>query len=216
LCVFFQQKFYLKFVSIQKQEMTEHLVGASVLPVMLNPLHGTLYFLLAKERYHSSWPEGSNLWTDLGGRQERREVAEEVAGREFLEETLGEVQFFENDVLPRTSCQDIIQALKKGHYVLQFSHLQNSTRFVTFVVQVPWDPSVPKRFAKSREAYVTQDNQESCCLEKSHLGLFSLSQVSSAVRNRGYLTPSERCYFTLTEALSLLLPELQFHFAHLF
>lgn len=198
--------------------MTEQLVGASVLPVMMDPFQGALYFLLAKERYHSTWPEGSNLWTDLGGRQQPGETAEQVAAREFVEETLGQVKFFEDDVVPRTSYQDIAQALKQGHYVLQFSHVQHGTRFVTFVVQLPWDPSVPARFVAAREAYETQETREECCLEKSDLGLFSVCQVTLALRNKGYLTPSmsERCCSILTEALSLVLPELQFHFPNLF
>lgn len=197
--------------------MTEQLVGASVLPVMLDPLHGALYFLLAKERHHSTWPEGSNLWTDFGGRQEPGEAAEQVAAREFVEETLGQVKFFKEDVVPRTSFEDIAQALKRGHYVLQFSHVQHGTRFVTFVVQLPWDPSAPARFVVARAAYEAENKNE-CCLEKSYLGLFSVCQVTAALRNKGYLTPStsERCSSLLTEALSLVLPELQFHFPNLF
>jgi 8-oxo-dGTP pyrophosphatase MutT (NUDIX family) len=198
--------------------MTEHLVGASLLPLMLEPLHGTLYFLLAKERHHTTWPEGSNLWTDLGGRQESGECAEQVAAREFVEETLGQVRFFEGDTLPRdfNGAPDIANALKQGHYVLQFSHVHQGTRFVTFVVQVPWDPSVSTRFEHARAAYAAQENPEPSRLEKSHLGLFSLCQVSAAVLHRGYLTPLERCCSLLTEALSLVLQEMQFHFPNLF
>ena len=197
--------------------MTEHLVGASVMPVMVDPLHGTLYFLLAKERYHPTWPEGSNLWTDFGGRQEPGESAEDVAAREFVEESMGQICFFETDdqLQTRTTWDDIVLALKQEHYVLQFSHVHQGTRFVTFVVQVPWDPSGPARFTAAR-AQNKHKEDDSCHLEKSHLGLFSVFQVTGAVKNKGYLTSSERCSLLLTEALSVVLPELRFHFPHLF
>ena len=199
--------------------MTEQLVGASVLPLMVDPLHGTLYFLLAKERYHPSWPDGSNLWTDFGGRQEPGEAAEDVAAREFVEESMGQIRFFDTDQGTRTAWGDVVHALKEGHYVLQFTHVHQGTRFVTFVVQVPWDPGAPARFTSARSAYLAQAggiSQEDCRLEKSHLGLFSVFQVTAASKNRGYLLSSERCSSLLTEALSIVLPELQFHFPQLF
>ena len=95
---------------------------------MIDPLHGTLYFLLAKERYHPSWPEGSGLWTDFGGKQEPGECAETVAAREFVEESLGQVPFLEEQSPEPIA---IAQALKQRHYVLQFTHVQSGTRFVT-------------------------------------------------------------------------------------
>lgn len=190
--------------------MSERLVGASLLPLMIDPLHGTLYFLLAKERYHPSWPEGSGLWTDFGGRQEPGECAEAVAAREFVEESLGQVPFFEDSTLPEP--MTIARALQQGHYVLQFTHLQSGTRFVTFVVHVPWDPGAPARFTKARRA------QSAAHLpEKSQLGLFSSVQVLEATQCKGFLVPErERAAHHLTDALSVILPELQFHFPHLF
>lgn len=195
--------------------MTEHLLGASVLPVMLDPVQGTLYFLLAKERYHPSWLEGSCVWTDFGGRAGTTESAEQVVGREFLEETLGQVRFFEQDVLPRTCWQDIAQALQHQHYVLQFTHVYNGARFVTFVVQVPWDPTVSQRFTAALQS-CDPSSTERCYLEKSDVCLFSAAQVLHAIQAKGYLTTLERCSSTLTQTLSIILPELQFHFPHVF
>lgn len=197
--------------------MTEHLVGASVLPVMLDPLYGTLYFLLAKERYHTSWPDGSCLWTDFGGKQEPGEQAADVAAREFMEESLNAVRFLEEH---ETSQQSVAHALQNEHYVLQFTYIHNGTRFVTFVVQVPWDPSVCSRFRAARDALLkSSEPVNPHCLEKSHLGLFSAVQLLDATKNRGVIQVNrdhERCSTHLTEALSVILPELQFHFPHLF
>lgn len=198
--------------------MAGQLVGASVLPVMLDPLYGTLYFLLAKERYHTSWPDGSCLWSDFGGRQESGEDAVDVAAREFMEESLGTVQFLEEH---KTSSQEsIAQALKNEHYVLQFTHLHNGHRFVTFVVHIPWDPSVCSRFSAARALLLHScESVDLHFLEKSHLGLFSAPQLLDAIKHRGSFLASrnhERCSTHLTDALSVILPELQFHFPHLF
>jgi hypothetical protein len=195
--------------------MTEHLMGASVVPVMLDSTHGTLYFLLAKERYHASWPEGSCLWTDFGGRQQNEEAAEEVASREFVEETLGQVKFLEDDSLPRSTWRDMVQQLQQQHYVFQFTHVHNDSRFVTFVVQVPWDPTVSHRFSSALQS-CSGENKDACFLEKCVVRLFSVPQVLNAVLTGGYLTHTERCSPTLIQALSVILPELQFHFPHLF
>lgn len=202
-------------VSIQKPAQ-----GCSILPVMLDPEHGSLYFLLAKERYHPTWPKGSHLWSDFGGGyQDTDECPEATASREFVEETLGQVKFFEADVLPREATEDITVALKQGHFLLQFVHEYNGHCFMTFVVQVPWDPLIPQRFHETRnlpEACTWDD----CYLEKSHLGLFSVPQVQYAILNKGYLTSritvNERCRTYVTQAFAAILPELQFHYPHLF
>jgi hypothetical protein len=216
--VFFQTKLLLILPSPKKQQMTEHLLGASVLPVMLDPTQGTLYFLLAKERYHPSWLQGSCLWTDFGGRAQKGESAEQVVGREFVEETLGQVCFLEQGALlfpSLTEAEPIEQALKQHKYILQFTHVYNGSKFVTFVVQVPWDPQVSQRFTEARQS-CDFSSTERCYLEKSDIRLFSVAQVLHAVQAKGYLTSVERCCPTLTQALSIILPELQFHFPHVF
>lgn len=200
-------------VSIQKQAH-----GASILPVMVEPEHGQLYFLLAKERYHPSWPQGSNLWSDFGGgHQDSDSCSEAVASREFVEETLGQVKFFEADTLPRSDIDDMVSALQQGHFLLQFVHDHNHLCFMTFVVQIPWDPFIPKRFHDVRNL-PEASCWDACYLEKSHLGLFSVSQVQHAVSNKGFLTFNmvQRCRAVVTQALAVILPELQFHFPHFF
>lgn len=213
---FFRENVFFSNVDTKKGDMTERLLGASVLPVMLDLCYGTLYFLLAKERYHPSWPDGSCLWTDFGGRKQQSEAAEDVACREFFEETLGQVRFSEDDTLFHTTWDAMVGLLEQKQYLFQFTHVQNESRFVTFVVQIPWDPSAPQRFTAALQQCLHDKTKEECYLEKSHIRLFSVPQVLRAVQHRGYLTASERCSPTLTQALSIILPELQFHFPHLF
>ena len=192
-----------------------NLMGASILPLMTDPIQGKLYFLLAKERFHASWPQGSNLWTDFGGKRDNQESAEQIAAREFLEESLGLVQYKETDELPMTEPNAIVEALKKDDYLFKVTSTFNETCFVTFVVYVPWDPLIPQRFSKALQDPEAK-TWEQCYLEKSHLGLFSLPQAIQALRSKGYLMPHERCSISLLNTLTIVLPELQFYYPNLF
>ena len=183
---------------------------------MMEPTQGVLYFLLAKERYHPTWPKGSHLWTDFGGGRQNRDLSpEHIAAREFLEETLGQVSYFEEDVLPRTTYTDIAVSLQTKRYLFQFTYEHRDHRFVSFVVQIPWDPEIPERFFKALNVSesVTWDL---CYLEKSNLGLFSVPQVQQAITTKGYLTNNQRCRSILTKTLAIVLSELQFHFTNIF
>ena len=194
-----------------QEESDVGLTGASVLPVMTDPVQGKLYFLLAKERYHPSWSKGSNLWSDFGGKRDKKETPEQVAAREFIEESLGVVRF--SDAFQKETITDIAHALRQERYLLKFTRVFEDKKFVTFVVHVPWDPTVPKRFLTAR---TDPAHTDSCYQEKSHVALFSAASTLQAVRSKGYLMPHERCCATLTQTLTIVLPELQFYFPHLF
>lgn len=179
---------------------------------MMEPRQGLIYFLLAKERFHPSWPRGSNLWTDFGGSfQPGDGCPEDTAAREFLEETLGQVKYFDEDALPLTSYQNISDSLKTERYLLQF----NKGSRITFVVQIPWDPEAPQRFAGTLQS-PDAVNWDACYLEKSNLGLFSLPQVQHAIGSKGYLNEQERCHMSLKKTLVVIVNELQFHFCNNF
>lgn len=201
----------LKVNAPKKKEVTPR-HSASILPIMLEPHLGTIYFLLAKERYHPSWLKGSNLWTDFGGGyQEEDACPEDTAAREFLEETLGQVKFFESDELPRSTHQDIAVSLQEERFLLQFHHGSR----ITFVVQIPWDPAAPKRFLTCLQD-PDAEQWDLCYLEKSMLGLFSIPQVQRAISTKGFLTSTERCHLSLTKTLAVILVELRFHFCNTF
>jgi hypothetical protein len=193
------------------------LVGASVLPVMTDPVQGLLYFLLCKDRDHPTWAATAQGWTDFGGRHDGTETAEETAAREFVEETAGQVRYFPSDTLPRSQTADIVHSLTQDQYLLRMNHVHNGQQFVTFMVHLEWDPVAPQRFHHARNSPEAALWPE-CYLEKSQLGLFSLTQVLHAVKHKGYLHSSftDRTCAHLTQTLTVLLPELQFHFPHLF
>jgi hypothetical protein len=131
-------------------------IGASLLCYAVDPTWSLVYFLLGKERKILRWRAGSERWSDFGGSTGGK-CAEDTAAKEFLEETLAVVKFFEHDTVPRSQYEDIAAALKAGDYTfkLVFSFPateQCSARsYVTFVKQIPWDPQAIVRFEECRD-----------------------------------------------------------------
>lgn len=131
-------------------------VGASLLCFCMDPQWGHLYFLLGKERKNVRWSTGSERWSDFGGRSARTDSSPETtAAREFLEETLAMIQYFEGDTIPRTSYEDIADSLCRGEYTFRFTidlGVVNGVRrcYITFVKQIPWDTKMVPRFNKCR------------------------------------------------------------------
>jgi 8-oxo-dGTP pyrophosphatase MutT (NUDIX family) len=145
---------------IERTSAIEHVkgrvVGASLLCFCVDPRWGRLYFLLGKERKNTRWPGGSERWSGFGGRTaNKNERPEETAAREFMEESMAVVKYFDNDVLPRTGYADIAESLRKKDFTFQFTlGMGTGTRpwsYVTYVKQVPWDPTVIRRFADCRD-----------------------------------------------------------------
>jgi hypothetical protein len=134
------------------------LIGASILPYAVDDVHGNVYWLLAKEQFILSWPAGSDTWGDFGGSVGNNEDAEDTAGREFQEESMGVLRIFEGEPLPRKTPDVVIRALKNKKYTFRMTFDTDACdgkggkcRYVVFVMQVPWDPHVPKRFRTCRE-----------------------------------------------------------------
>ena len=78
---------------------------------------------------------------------------EETAAREFLEETLAIVKYFDTDTLPRQTYDDITLSLQRQEYTFKF-YISYKTalerHFVVFVKQIPWDPTCIDRFVETR------------------------------------------------------------------
>lgn len=132
------------------------LIGASLLCYCVDPTWSRLYFLLGKERKNLRWRAGSEKWSGFGGRTSSKVLsAEETAAKEFVEETLAMVKYFERDTLPRTSFQDIADSLRRHDYTFQlvfsFGEGEGARNYVTFVRQIPWDPQAINRFSECRE-----------------------------------------------------------------
>jgi len=204
------------------------LVGASILCFMVDPVYRVNYFLLGKERHNSRWISSSGKWCDFGGSVSNpNDSAEETAAREFMEESLSVVKYFDTDTIPRTTYADIIEDLTKGNYHLKLSQSDTHRRFVVFVKQIPWDPVVVSRFSDYRSALtrpveVDQGYQifpHHACnssgyipkeyLEKKSLSLWSLVQLRYAVDHDGILRRranyNEQCRENFVTSLELIL-----------
>lgn len=137
-------------------------VGASILCFAVDPTHGRVYFWLGKERKVLTWGAGFQRWSDFGGGSAPSDMdAAETAAREFMQETAGCVRYFETDTTSvRTTFADIAASLRRGEYLFRLETAipetadarADATRpiFVTYVVQVPWDPRAIMRFQHCR------------------------------------------------------------------
>lgn len=140
------------------------IVGASLLCFTIDPVWFRVYFLLGKERHIPGWRRGSGKWSEFGGSVSRdAPTAEETAAKEFLEETLAVVKFFERDTLPRPDYGDIAQSLKRGEYIFKinvvFGTVEEPRHHVTFIKQIPWDPDAPTRFKACRDLIIHAHTQ---------------------------------------------------------
>ena len=137
-----------------KAECNIQVIGAGLLPFSVDPECNRLYFWLGQERYNARWTRGSCLWGCFGGKSAGLgETAEDIAAREFVEETAGMMQYFKNDIIPRFKHKDIAQSLKDGNFLLrlEFNAISKSgkpVQYVSFLKQVPWDPGASRRFAR--------------------------------------------------------------------
>lgn len=134
-------------------------VGASILAFSTDPQHDRVYVWLGKERKVLTWGAGSHRWSDFGGGRARGDAdAADTAAREFVQETAGCVRYFEADGPGvRAGHADIADSLRRGQYVLRLETAlpplpgrAGAPLFVTYVVQVPWDPRAAMRFAHCR------------------------------------------------------------------
>lgn len=132
-------------------------IGASLLCYAVDPTWSLVYFLLGKERKILRWRAGSERWSDFGGSTGGNKSAEDTAAKEFLEETLAVVKYFDHDTVPRSQCDDIAASLKAGDYTFKLvftfpgSEHCASRSYVTFVKQIPWDPQAIVRFEECRD-----------------------------------------------------------------
>lgn len=118
-------------------------MGAGVVPVAVDP-DGVVHLLLGRERFLPHW-KGSCRWSGFEGSRKPDEALRDTAAREFAEESLGVV----------LECDALARALRERDYwiriVLRIHHDRRAERYhATYVVPVPWDPELPKRFLRTR------------------------------------------------------------------
>lgn len=151
---------YIMRSSLGDERPSGRIVGASLLCFCVDPCMSRLYFLLCKERKNVGWRDGSEKWSDFGGKvSAEAATAEDTAAKEFMEESLSMVQYFKNDNVPRTQYRDIADSLRRGEYAFQikvlFGTVEEPRNHVTFVKQIPWDPSALLRFDECRTMLLT-------------------------------------------------------------
>ena len=138
--------------------MTSVLQSVAIIPFALEDATQTIYILLAQgasRRFDDRCCHSA--WGDLGGSPEPGESPFETAAREFEEETLSMVHVAHLRPSNNTRQHQIVQQLKQGHYFLRVRlhfHLDGVGDFHRdfYLKQVPFDPSISRRFAQTREA----------------------------------------------------------------
>lgn len=143
-------KIPLHDTSYDFEKIRDHVIGAGILPVSVDE-DGQVRLLLGKERYVSHW-RGSLKWSGFEGGRKPNEEIEETASREFLEESIGSVEFSEDE-----KHYSILEYLKTSKYVarivlciLHGSEPSEKRYHVTYVVQVPHSKDVVFNFSQRR------------------------------------------------------------------
>lgn len=125
--------------------------GAGILPVSVDD-HGTIRFLLGKEKYISHW-RGSLKWSGFEGGRKNGESVESTAAREFSEESLDTISTSDGI----NGKQNIVEFLRQKKYVtrivLCILHGENVERryHTTYIVQTRYDEKCSLNFAARRK-----------------------------------------------------------------
>lgn len=178
-------------------------VGASILPFSVSP-SGYVYFLLGQEAEHKGYKE-SGKWSEFGGGASLNENEFTCAAREFVEETQKMVHPFPTKyghVFP--SIEQIASELKQKHYTARIDFNFLNTRFLktytTFLVQIPWNPSLCVQFnnhmkslTRNRQSF-SQTNgyrnfqgklsRQRHTIEKSTIQYFSIPELNGESKRR--------------------------------
>ena len=119
-------------------------IGAGVLPYAVDET-GEMHVLLGRERFMPSW-KGSCRWSGFEGSRKKNETMINTAKREFVEESLGVVL---NEQEINTILHDKTYSVR---IVLKILHDRLSERYhCTYVVQIPWDVTIPAKFKEVRQ-----------------------------------------------------------------
>ena len=210
--------------SFQKQTTNlpnKRLVGASVIAITRDPVYNNVYVYLGRERRYPQWQE-SETWSDFGGgvrydpSTNIPESAEATASREAWEETAGAMNFQLADhdkktISPQNFNQSnaYLQGLLESHrYVLKLVISQpDGAEYVCFVIETPWEPDLPMRFAKLTRALrakrdynldspdipenhpaIISNRVNPCFIEKTSIALFSVPILERALLDKNAIS----------------------------
>lgn len=188
------------------------LVGASIIAITKDPIHGNIYVYLGRERRYPQWSE-SETWSDFGGgvrycpSTNIPETAETTAAREFWEETACMMHFEQeankDGTYVHPSFEPMRAALLEHRYLMRINISQpDGAEYACWVVQTAWAPDFPMRFAKLTRALrakkdygidscdiprthpaIINDRVNSVFTEKTSIALFSLPILQRALED---------------------------------
>lgn len=181
-------------------------VGASILLFSITP-DGNVYFLLGQEAAHEGYKD-SNKWSDFGGGAGLNEDEYTCAAREFLEETQYTINPFPGKYGHRLpDAATIVRELKLATYAarIDFNFLNTAfpKTYTTFLIEIPWDPTLRSRFSKclrsrSAPAFAASsryshfqgklNSKRRGIPEKAALQFFSISRLLGKTRHRPLAT----------------------------
>ena len=191
----------------------ERVVGCSILPISRDPQFHNIYVYLGRERRCSQWTD-SDAWADFGGSTSANDLSPEMcAAREAWEESTCIMKFSQKDLLPLSNFTNIADRLQNKDFVMKVEVKQpDGATYITWVVEVPFDPLVPRRFIdwqKALRAYTYDTSRKiegvdrseisthpalrnsrranPIFLEKANIQLFSIPNLIDALENNGAL-----------------------------
>jgi hypothetical protein len=148
------------------EEINKHGQSAGVVPWALDD-EGRVQILLGRERFVPSW-RGSCRWSGFEGTRKADESIKETAVREFLEESLGVI-------MTKSEVTRVIYREQATLHIVIRMVSERSVRYhSTYVVRIPWERDINKRFRTTRAhlEYIDRLIQEWKYCRPSALGAF--------------------------------------------
>ena len=138
--------------TFRDERINAYCMGAGVIPYAIAP-DGRIYFLLARECFVPDW-KSSSRWSAFEGARAQTERVTETASREFFEESMGLIY----------NREEIPDRLEHGEFlfrvVLRITGDQRTERYhCSYVMEIPWDRSLPKRFSILRNNLLLLQNK---------------------------------------------------------
>ena len=135
--------------------------GAGILPIMQPPNSTSTYFVLGCQEFSLHAPLAGGRWTLFGGGQHGGEMdTAATAAREFLEESMGVIQWQEGLRDVPSSKDALARCLRNHEFIMCFRlrYFRDGQRrfYDVFIKRIPWDPALPTRFEAFRTACLQQ------------------------------------------------------------
>jgi len=185
-------------------------VGCSLLPVTRDPRYGNIYFILGRERRTPCWVD-ADRWSDFSGSVQFDEMGtcetpETTAARESWEETAGILRFSHRDKdFPIASYDSLAQSLRNGEYVMKMTFKFQDTLYVTFVYEVPFDPSISPRFSHLIKLLTQYPPHARATEETQHLSSTSLRALFGGQTHPSINSETNHCDRSFTEKAAIQL-----------